>query len=496
MEAGEQPRSETEDRTDQACSESFDFEQASGRFKPYHVVWIWLFLAWMFCYIDRSITGPVVSWMIDNEIGFMQNAPMPHALGGVIGGMFFAGYMLTQFPAGYLGDRYGRKVMIVISTAWASVTTFLSGLTRSLNTFVAMRVLTGLGEGAYYSNDRALVSVVTPESKKGLGMGVVFVGLALGLTLATVVTPYMIDFAARTWGSESAWSFPFLVFSIPTMLVAVGVWKFVRRPTGDRQEYLPALARLSVYSVVFLAIIMATYLVTVTAGLDSLSQAVAVVAIAIALIAIIYRSLGKKSAKVLKDRDLLLMYVSAIPILYTLWFFGFWALLVVSEASKMGISGAAIYVGFFGVANGIGYPLGGKICDRAVKSGFGRKKAYVLMCVLDSLAVAALAVYVGTGGSDVLILGILVFCIGVPFAAMQTVHMTLTSDLAPKGQAAQTFGMWNLVGEIGAVISPVLSGTLRDLTGGWTLAIGLDAILLVASAGLVLGIRRQGRRIS
>lgn len=202
-------------------------------------------MAWMFCYIDRSITGPVVSWMIDNDVGFMRDAPMPHALGGIIGGMFFAGYMLTQFPAGYLGDRYGRKVMIVISTAWAGVATLLSGLTRSLSGFVAARVLTGLGEGAYYSNDRALVSAVTPESKKGFGMGIVFVGLATGLTFATVATPYIIDFAAMTWGSDIAWSVPFLIFSIPTLLVSIGVWKFLRDPRKEKERYLPALTRSS-----------------------------------------------------------------------------------------------------------------------------------------------------------------------------------------------------------------------------------------------------------
>ena len=472
-----------------------DHRKRIRRPKPYHVVWFWLFMAWMFCYIDRSITGPVVSWMIDNDIGFMRDAPMPHALGGIIGGMFFAGYMLTQFPAGYLGDKYGRKVMIVISTAWAGVATLLSGLTRSLSGFVAARVLTGLGEGAYYSNDRALVSAVTPESKKGFGMGIVFVGLATGLTFATVATPYIIDFAAMTWGSEIAWSVPFLIFSIPTLLVSIGVWKFLRDPRKEKERYLPALTRLVAYSVVFLTVIMTTYLITVSAGLGSIYQAIAVVAIAMVLIAVIYRSLGQKSAKVLMDRDLLLMYVSAIPILYTLWFFGFWALLVVSEASKMGISGAAVYVGFFGVANGIGYPLGGRICDRAASRGIGRKKAYLLLCLLDSIFVAALAVYIGAGGADILVLGILVFCIGVPFAAMQTVHMTLTSDLAPEGQMAQAFGMWNLVAEIGAVISPVLSGTLRDMTGSWTTAIVFNAVLLAISAVLVAMIRRKGPRV-
>lgn len=489
MSAGGQLEKEDAERFDR------DHRKRIRRPKPYHVVWFWLFMAWMFCYIDRSITGPVVSWMIDNDVGFMRDAPMPHALGGIIGGMFFAGYMLTQFPAGYIGDRFGHKVMIVISTAWAGVATLISGLTRSLSGFVAARVLTGLGEGAYYSNDRALVSAVTPESKKGFGMGIVFVGLAAGLTFATVTTPYIIDFAAMTWGSDIAWSVPFLIFSIPTLLISIGVWKFLKEPRKEKERYLPALTRLVAYSVVFLIAIMTTYLVTVNAGLGSIYQAIAVVAIAMVLIAVIYRSLGQKSAKVLMDRDLLLMYVSAIPILYTLWFFGFWALLVVSEASKMGISGAAVYVGFFGVANGIGYPLGGRICDRAASRGIGRKKAYLLLCLLDAIFVAALAAYIGTGGADILVLGILVFCIGVPFAAMQTVHMTLTSDLAPEGQVAQAFGMWNLVAEIGAVISPVLSGTLRDLTGSWTTAIVFNAILLAVSAVLVAMIRRKGTRV-
>jgi len=45
--------------------------------------------------------------------------------------------------------------------------------------------------------------------------------------------------------------------------------------------------------------------------------------------------------------------------------------------------------------------------------------------------------------------------------------------------------MWNLVAEVGAVLAPVLSGVLRDMTGNWTMAILLDAVLLVASAAMV-----------
>lgn len=465
------------------------------RWRPYHTVWAWLFMAWMFSYIDRSITGPVVSWMIDNQVAFMVDAPMPHALGGIIGGMFFAGYMLTQFPAGYLGDRYGRKTMIVISTAWAGIATFLSGLTRSLSAFVAARVLTGLGEGAYYSNDRALVSEVTPEEKKGLGMGVVFVGLSVGLTIATIATPYILDLAAEAWGKESAWYVPFLIFSFPTFIVALGVWKFVRSPRR-KQSYLPALARLILYSSIFLAIIMLTFTLTLQQGWGSVEQAIAVVMVALVLVAIIYRLLGQRSAAVLKDRNLLLMYISAVPILYTLWFFGFWSLMVVSEASEIGLSGAAVYAGLFGVANAIGYPLGGRICDLTASRGRGRKWPYVALCAIVGVLVLFLAVYIWTGGNDVLILGMTMFSIGVPFAAMQTVHMTLTSDLAPREMMGQAFGMWNLVAEIGAVLSPVVAGALRDLTGSWTIPVVANGLLLLISLAIVVLVKERPTVIS
>ena len=100
--------------------------------------------------------------------------------------------------------------------------------------------------------------------------------------------------------------------------------------------------------------------------------------------------------------------------------------------------------------------------------------------------VFAIAFLANSAAENVLLLGLLIFLIGMLFAAAQTAHMTFTSELAPAGMAGQTFGMWNLVAEIGAVISPVLSGALRDLTGDWTVAIILDGMLLLISAAMVL----------
>src|SRR3954452_11008653 len=171
----------------------------------YRTLWIWLLIGWTVSAADRSLTGPVVTWMIQNKVAFLAHADNPFALGGLIGGLFFAGYMLTQFPGGYLGDKYGHRTIIVISLIWAGLATLLSGVITGLAAFIAVRVLTGLGEGAFFSNDRSLVAEGTPREKRSLGMGVVITGLAFGITIATVFAPNMIELGTRVFEASQAW---------------------------------------------------------------------------------------------------------------------------------------------------------------------------------------------------------------------------------------------------------------------------------------------------
>jgi MFS family permease len=457
------------------------------RWKPYHTLWLLLFTAWAMCYLDRAITGPVVSWMIANGSPLLAGLEQPHAVGGLIGSMFFAGYMLTQFPAGYLGDHFGRRTMVVISTVWAGVTTTVSGLSRSLTVFTGTRVMTGLGEGAYYSNDRGLVVRNTPPEKVGTGMGVVFVGLAIGMTAATVSAPWLIDQVGGMLG-EDAWAFPFLLFGPPTVLVGYVLHRYL--PRGETESYRGAFPRLLLYSLLFLTVIMGFYQLSLVLHLDILWQTLFTLMASFLLIVVIYARLGTISALVLRDRSLQLMYLSAIPILFTLWFFGFWALLVVAESAGLGLSGAAVYAGLFGAANAIGYPLGGVMCDRfpGIRHRCGLYAGLCMgVCGTVLLLVPAIL------STDLIVLGLLLFLIGALFSAMQTVHMTLTADLAPTEALGQAFGMWNLVAEVGALLSPVVCGWLRDAFGGWEPAILLTALLLAISAGLVSVIPRTVR---
>jgi MFS family permease len=341
-------------------------------------------------------------------------------------------------------------------------------------------------------------------------MGVVFVGLATGLTLATIATTPLLDWAASLWGLDAAWRVVFFLFAVPTVAVGLIVLRAVRvadvtnpetAAVPERVRLARAAARLGGVSIIFLAIIMATYVLTeplVVAGGANLSvarilQAAAITGVALGLIAFVYGRLGRESASILKDRNLLLMYTSAIAILWTLWLFGFWSGQILTETANTAPVIGWAFAGAFGLANGVGYPLGGWISDRSFVRGLGRRRLYLIMCGSTALLVGLLASYVSLGPSNILVLGALLFAIGVPFAAMQTVHMAMTSDLAPSALQAQAFGTWNLIAEIGAVLSPVVGGVIRQATGTWTLALAVNAAILVASAALVFLVREHAR---
>lgn len=456
----------------------------------YHSIWLMLFVGWIFSYADRTLTGPVVTWMIENKVGFLQSASSPHALGGLLGSLFFAGYMLTQFPGGYFGDKFGYRVIIVISFFWAGITTVFTGLTGGLIAFVALRVFTGLGEGVLYSNDRSLIAQVTPPKKLGLGLGLVMGGLTVGLAGALVGTVPMIKLAVPFMGIN-AWKAPFLILGTGTIVVAAIVYLFMK-PEGkgktNPELFGTALINLLKYSIVFLAAIMAIYYATDAMGLSDVGIAVCLTLLAFALIAFIYKNKGGEVKPVLKDRNLVLIYLSAIPILWHLWFYGFWGGAVVKEFGGGTLTAALLVISFNAVAGLIGFPLGGKLSDMVSHKPNGRRNVLAALTLLLTIFIFIFAAYVMSGHKDMVVQSVILFASGLIFFALQSVSHALTAETAPAELRGSAFGMWNLIAEIGAVLSPVVSGALRDSTGSWGAPLILDGVLMGISFLLVLGV--------
>lgn len=467
----------------------------------YHTIWAMLFLGWFVSYIDRTATGPVITWMIDNKVSFLSNVANPHGLGGLIGSLFFAGFMINQYPGGSIGDKYGHRTVVILSILWAGVVTLITGLTSGLIIFVALRVLLGLGEGVFYSNDRSYIVYHTPPEKVGLGMGVAITGLSAGLTVATLGIPILLQAMKPIMGQE-AWRSPFLLMGVVTLISVFFMYKYMRPKLAPGQKvdesspaykemYGKAFMQLLMYAVVFLAIIMGIYFAAVKMGLSDIAIAFIMVCICPLFIIYLYKVKKDEVKPVLANKNLIFLYLSFIPIIWHLWLYGFWSVSIVKDFGGGALVAAALVASFNGLAGIIGFPLGGKISDKVANKPNGRRNVLLILTALLTVSIFIFTAYVMSGHHNPVIMSIILFISGLLFFALQPVSHALTSDIAPSTNRGSAFGMYNFISEIGAVLSPVVSGVLRDSTGGWGAPLILDGVLLAVSCLFVFLVRSK-----
>ncbi len=77
---------------------------------------------------------------------------------GLLGTGNFVGYLLMAIIGGFLAARFGPRVVIALALTLMGITMVLTGLAETFQFAFAMRLLTGLGNGAAYVPAMALGS--------------------------------------------------------------------------------------------------------------------------------------------------------------------------------------------------------------------------------------------------------------------------------------------------------------------------------------------------
>ena len=203
--------------------------------------WITVFLfwlGWVFMYADRTVLNPV---MKDLQTEFGLSAT--HL--GLISSAFFLSYAVLQIPAGILGDRIGRKKVLVPGFLLFGVFTAVTGSVKSFWQLIAARIVTGAGEGTYYGPQYGISSEQIPPQYRSLGSAIINSGMAFGIALGLMAS----SFLAYTLGY--GWRAPFYLMAVPTILTGLLIWFLVKenpRPAaaaaqGSQQGAFMALVR-------------------------------------------------------------------------------------------------------------------------------------------------------------------------------------------------------------------------------------------------------------
>jgi AAHS family 4-hydroxybenzoate transporter-like MFS transporter len=92
-----------------------------------------------------------------------------------------------------LGDRVGRRPLIVFSCIAVAAVTLATSLATTIPAFLVLRFLTGFALGACLPNVSALSAELAPERLRATIMAVVSAGIPLGLALAGILTPFVVS---------------------------------------------------------------------------------------------------------------------------------------------------------------------------------------------------------------------------------------------------------------------------------------------------------------
>jgi MFS transporter, AAHS family, 4-hydroxybenzoate transporter len=148
-----------------------DRQQLTGR--NYFVLML-LLLALMCDGFDLQLVGVAAPWITEAW------GVKPADLVGPVQSANLFGMMLGAIFLGSLGDRIGRKKIIVGGVVLFGLMTLACTLTTSVLQLGIVRFLTGVGLGGVLPNVIALAAETTPRAKRARWTSIVIIGMSLG----------------------------------------------------------------------------------------------------------------------------------------------------------------------------------------------------------------------------------------------------------------------------------------------------------------------------
>jgi SHS family lactate transporter-like MFS transporter len=112
--------------------------------------------------------------------------------------------------AGWMADRWGRKLPLMLSLAWFITFDAAIYFSHSFTAILIFRTLFGFGMGAQWTAGTALAMESLPERTRKIGSGLLQAGWPIGVMLAAAVAYFVVD--THTWRPM------FLVGAIPAIL--------------------------------------------------------------------------------------------------------------------------------------------------------------------------------------------------------------------------------------------------------------------------------------
>lgn len=347
-----------------------------------------------------------------------------------IGSVFLWSYAIVSPFAGYLGDRFSRRRVIVWSvTAWSAVTA-LTAWVASSNQLLAMRVLLGISESLYLPAALALISIHHSPRTRATAMALHSGGYTLGIVLAGTFTGYV--------GDHYGWR-PALVLlgGVGIILAVSGRFALSDRPHEVSQPVMQTPSP----------------------------------------------PLGQVIWTILRIPSFVVVLVGEMLMAVCVWIFINWLPLYFKEQFNLSLASAGFAGTFFNQGGAFfGLLLGGYISDRLARRA--AKHRMLLMAVFYFLAAPFLLPFLWSASYRLIAVSFLAFAV---VRSIGLVNGTpLICDLLPAQIRSTALGFANMVNCFAAGLGVLVAGFLKGHFGLGGIFAGTSLILLLSSVVLFI----------
>ncbi len=379
------------------------------------LVWALLTYAWVANYLVRMALSSLLP-------PIMAEFSLSYTKAGLLAAAFFYAYLAMQLPGGLLGDRFGRKRVVLSGIVIGAAASFLTGLAGTVTMLFLARLLTGVSQGSLFANDRVIIATYTPKEKMAMGQGVSFSGAGLGTTVGLLL--------AGALGELIPWRGVFVLFSLPPLLAALLLWRLIPEP--------PAVAT---------------------------EQG--------------WRSIRR----VVGRRDLWTIALAGLTPVSIQFILGTWAPLMFAEIGVTELGRSAFYASLQGIPAPFGLLIMGWLGDRVHRRGISRKVVSVATILLAGCSFAGVGLVVQAKGSAE-ILAALILLTSFFFWGTWGPLYAILSEIVPAPLLGAAFGFHNTICFVGALMGPIITGWIKDVTGSF--AWGCYVAAMAALVGAVL----------
>lgn len=360
------------------------------------------------------------------------------------------GLMLGALTLGTLGDRIGRRTVILLSVATFGLFSTLTGFATSVGMLTVLRFLTGIGLGGAMPASIALVAEYAPTRWRGTMVTVAVSGFAIGPAIGGFTAPLMMAHGGWPTLFLVGGVIPLLLVPLLAVLLPESTRNLIRR--GASQERLAANLRRVLPSG------------ALPAGA-------------------VYADAGAHQAKapvsdIFREGRLLAticLWVAIFMNLVGLNLQTNWLPLMLTEFGYQ--QGSAVHItAMFHLGGSLGGLVLARILDR-----FDFSKAVPIVFLGAAVAVAL----IGTVGREQGPLMLAIFCAGLFVVGLQSVLNALSGLLYPP-HIRSTGSGWALgIGRLGAATGPILGSALGGLGLAKHELFYIEAIPFVIGAGAI-----------